>query len=164
VITDYNVFRHLEAVSFNLPPPRQIPHTNATLPYVLLGDQGYLLKEYLMRRYPTDNDRMCRQKEIFNYRLSRARRTVECAFGILVVKWRCLKTELQVDAHHVDKIVRTVCLLHNIILDKEAVDETVFMTQTSENHYSHDRSSRRKTVLHGGHMMYEAGLSNILTV
>jgi hypothetical protein len=64
-------------------------------------------------------------------------------WDILVAKWRYLKTELQVDAHHVDKIVRTVCLLHNIILDKEAVDETVLMTQTSEDHHSHDRGSRR---------------------
>jgi hypothetical protein len=97
VFTDSNEFRHLEAGSFNLPPPRQIPHTNVTLPYVLLGDQGYPLKEYLMRPYPTDNDRMCRQKQIFNFRLSRA--------------WRCLKTEKQVDANHVDKMVRTVCYI-----------------------------------------------------
>ena len=48
VFTESIVFRHLEAGSFNLPPPRQIPRTNITLPYVLVGDQGYPLKEYLM--------------------------------------------------------------------------------------------------------------------
>jgi hypothetical protein len=36
-----------------------------------------------------------------------------------------------------------VCLLHNIILNKEAVDERVLMTRTSEDHYSHERNSRR---------------------
>jgi len=50
-----------------------------------------------MRPYPTDNGRVSRQKEISNYRLSRERRRVECAFGILIAKWRCLKTELQVN-------------------------------------------------------------------
>jgi len=93
VFTESNVFRHLEAGSFNSPPPRQIPRTNVTSTCVLVGDQGYPLREYLRRPYPTDNGRVSRQKEIFNYRLSRARRTVECAFGIQVAKWRCLKTE-----------------------------------------------------------------------
>jgi DnaJ-class molecular chaperone len=39
VFTESSVFRHLEAGSFNLPPPRKIPRTNITLPYVLVGDQ-----------------------------------------------------------------------------------------------------------------------------
>jgi hypothetical protein len=129
VFTESSVFRHLEAGSFNLPPPRQIPRTSIALPFVLVGDQGYPLKEYPMRPYPTDNGRVSRQKEIFCYRLSRARRTVECAFGIPVAKWRYLKTELQVNPEHVDTIIRTVCLLHNIIIDKEGVNETVAMTQ-----------------------------------
>jgi hypothetical protein len=58
VFTESNVFHHSEAGSFNLPPLRQIPHTNITLPYVLVGDQGYPIKEYLMRPYPMDNGRM----------------------------------------------------------------------------------------------------------
>jgi hypothetical protein len=63
VFTESNVFRHLEAESFNLPPPRQIPRTNITLPYVLVGDQGYPLKECLMRPYPTDKGRVSGQKK-----------------------------------------------------------------------------------------------------
>ena len=93
VFTESIVSRHLEAGSLNLPPPRQIPRTNITLPYMSLGDQGYPLKEYL-RPYPTNNCRVSRQKEIFNYRLSTARRTTECAFGVLVVKLGCLNAEL----------------------------------------------------------------------
>uniref|UniRef100_A0A182R593 DDE Tnp4 domain-containing protein n=1 Tax=Anopheles funestus TaxID=62324 RepID=A0A182R593_ANOFN len=41
----------------------------------------------------------------FNESLSIARRCVECAFGILVAKWRCLKTELQVTPDHVTTII-----------------------------------------------------------
>ena len=66
MFTEYNVFRHLEAGSFNLPPPRQIPRTNITLQYVLVRDQLYPLKEYLMRPYPMDNGRVSRHKDIFN--------------------------------------------------------------------------------------------------
>ena len=32
VFTESNVFRHLEAGLFNLPPPRQIPRTNTEWP------------------------------------------------------------------------------------------------------------------------------------
>lgn len=46
---------------------------------------------------------------------------MECAFGILVAKWRCLKTELQIDPDKTDIVVKCVCILHNIIIDKEGV-------------------------------------------
>jgi len=156
VFTEFSVFRHLEAGSFNLPPPRQILRTNITLPFVLVGDQGYPLKEYLMRPYPTDNGSVS-TKEIFSYRLSRARRTVECAFGILVARWRCLKTELQVNPEHIDTIIRTVCLLHNIIIDKEGVNETVAMTQITPEDHSNVRSSNRYNRAKQMHVVYETG-------
>ena len=109
---------------------------------MLVGDQGYPLKQYLMRPYPTDNGRVSRQKEISNYRLSTARRRAECAFGILLAKCRCLKTELQVNPEHVDTIIKTVCLLQNIIIDKEGVKEIDAMTQTTPEDHSNVRSSR----------------------
>jgi hypothetical protein len=40
---------------------------------------------------------LSREEEIYNYRFSRARRTVECAFGIIAAKLRlpnkCIETE-----------------------------------------------------------------------
>jgi len=96
-----------------------------------------------MRPYPTDNDEVSRQKEIFNYRRSTARRTIEFAFAILVAKWRCLNIELQVNPEHVDTIIRIVCLLHNIMIDKEGVNETVAMTRITLEDHSTISSSRR---------------------
>jgi len=60
VFNDSTVFRHLGVGPFNLPPPRQIPRTIITLPYMLVCDQGYPLKGYLMRPYPKDNGRVSR--------------------------------------------------------------------------------------------------------
>jgi len=48
---------------------------------------------------------------------------VECAFGILLSKWRCLQTKLQVSPEHVDILVSAACLLHSLIIDKEGIDE-----------------------------------------
>nr|CAH7740880.1 unnamed protein product [Callosobruchus chinensis] len=141
VFSESNLFQHMETGSFPFPQPRQIPGSTMTLPYVILGDQGYPLKKYLLRPYPTGTAERPRETEIYNYRLSRARRTVECAFGILVSKWRCLKTELQVEPHHVDKLVLTACLLHNILIDKEGLDEGVLQKIDSTNIVENARST-----------------------
>ena len=77
-----------------------------------------------MRPYSTDIAAVCRENEVYNYRHSRAIRTVECAFGILVSKWKCLKNELQVSPEHVDKLVSAACLLHDLITDKEGIDKS----------------------------------------
>nr|CAH7729743.1 unnamed protein product [Callosobruchus chinensis] len=53
VFSEFNLFQHMETGSFPFPQPRQIPGSTRTLPYVILGDQGYPLKKYLLRPYPT---------------------------------------------------------------------------------------------------------------
>ena len=44
-----------------------------------------------------------------------------------------MKTELQVLPEHVDKLVLTACLLHNLIIDKEGIDEVAVQKITSSN-------------------------------
>jgi hypothetical protein len=48
------------------------------MPFVLVGDEAFALSEHVLRPYPNIN--WTRLKHIFNYRLSRARRIVECTF------------------------------------------------------------------------------------
>ena len=50
----------------------------------------------------------------FNYRLSRARRVVENAFGILANRFRCMHTTMCMDPDRVDLIVMACCILHNM--------------------------------------------------
>ena len=123
VFSQSNLYQHLESGSSPFPHPKQIPGTTTRLHYVILGDQGYPLKDYLMRPNSTDNAAVCRDIEVYNYRHSGAKRTVEYAFGIFVSKWRYLKTELQVSPEHVDRLVSAACLLHKLIIDKEGIDE-----------------------------------------
>jgi len=64
-------------------------NSNIPVPYMLVvDDTAFQLNEYTLRPYP--GNRLNRIREIFNKRLSRARRVVENAFGIMASKWRNL--------------------------------------------------------------------------
>lgn len=73
---------------------------------------GNLVKSYSSRA-------LNYQKRIFNYKLSRARRYVECAFGILTAKWHIFTTTIQQHAEAVDEVIKDCIVLHNFVLDKE---------------------------------------------
>lgn len=65
-----------------------------------------------MKAYPGNN--LTEERKHFNYRLSRARMTIECAFGRLKGRWRCLLKRLDNDITSVSEIVKSCCTLHNI--------------------------------------------------
>nr|XP_022909001.1 protein ALP1-like isoform X2 [Onthophagus taurus] len=86
-----------------LPENRKLPNSDVVLPHVLLGDDAYPLKKYLMKPYSKRN--LSREEEIFNYRLSRCRRTVECSFGIMTAKWRLLNKPIECHPDKTGKVL-----------------------------------------------------------
>ena len=60
--------------------------TGPALPYVMVGDEAFPLRRYLLHVRPYPGRNLEEQKAIFNYRLSRARRIVENAFRTLAAK------------------------------------------------------------------------------
>ncbi|KAB0790682.1 hypothetical protein PPYR_14874 [Photinus pyralis] len=101
----------LEESTLKIPKPTSLPSSEVVLPYFLVGDEAFPLKEYIMRPYPGRN--LNDQQKIFNYRLSRARQTIENTFGILVARWRLLKTTINAKVENVDNIVKCIVVLHN---------------------------------------------------
>ena len=93
------------------PPPKLLPKTNIVLPYVILGNEAYPLTLYLMRPFPRQD--LNEPKKIFNYRLSRARRCIECAFGILRAKRRILTTEIDISVLNCVQMIKVpvFCLI-----------------------------------------------------
>ncbi len=53
-------------------------------------------------------------ERIFNYRLSRARRVSENAFGIMANCWRCLLKPQEQNPKIIESIVSACCCLHNL--------------------------------------------------
>jgi len=53
------------------------------------------------------------KEKIFNYRLSRARRIVENAFGILATRFRVFLNTINMSPDKVDIITMAACSLHN---------------------------------------------------
>jgi len=62
-----------------IPEDKQLPGTSCLAPHVIVGDKAFCLKTYL---YPGSQSKGDNEKSNFSYRLSRARRVVENAFGI----------------------------------------------------------------------------------
>ena len=96
-----------------LPKPQPLPGDNVPMPYFLLGDDAFGLRTFLMKPYAQRN--LTRHERIFNYRLSRARRVVENAFGILANRFQVMLTTMFHSVKTVRLIVKTCCLLHNLM-------------------------------------------------
>lgn len=81
VFGDTDLREALDDGSANLPEATSFPHDDKPMPYCLVGDDAFPLRKYLMKPYPMRN--LSKEQRIYNYRLSRARRIIENAFGIL---------------------------------------------------------------------------------
>jgi hypothetical protein len=102
-----------------LPEYTVVPISEITLPHIFLGDEAYPLTTYLMK--PHSRTTLDESKAFLNYRLSRARHVVECAFGICAPKWRILDKAIETQLDTRVEIVKRIALLQNIIIDNEGL-------------------------------------------
>ncbi|XP_041373483.1 putative nuclease HARBI1 [Gigantopelta aegis] len=99
--------------TIGFPAPDPLPNDYKDVPYVFVVDDAFGLRKHMMKPYTlrglTDEER------IFNYRLSRARRVVENAFGILANRFQILLTTMQHHPSTVKIIVKACIVLHNLM-------------------------------------------------
>lgn len=100
----------------NIPEKKPLP--NDENGKVLVGDEAFALSKFVLRPYPSRN--LPVKQRIFNYRLSRARRMIECTFGILANKWRILHRPLDTNLEFTDFIIKACCMLHNFVRKHES--------------------------------------------
>jgi hypothetical protein len=86
----------------------------------MLRDEAYPLLPYFMK--PRERNSLTDRRRNFNARLSTARKTVACAFGILYSKWRITSKAMETEIELADKIAKYIRVLHNTIRETEGFE------------------------------------------
>ena len=95
-----------------------LPGSQIMFPYFIIGDGGFPLKTYLMRPYSRGIN-YGNQQKIFNYRLSRARRIIESAFGTLTNRWKIFESPLDWKLESSEIIILSTICMHNYLITDE---------------------------------------------
>lgn len=126
VFKESSLWKSIENQSLELPKDRPLPGTeNPNVPYFLVGDEAFGLHRHLMRPY--GGKQLTVQKRLYNYRHCRARRYVECTFGILSNKWMIFHRPLNVHVNFAVDIVKACVVLHNYVRARDgySVEDTL---------------------------------------
>ncbi len=114
IFEETTFFKALQQNQLNIPQSRPLPDgTSKLIPFTIVGDEAFSLSNHIMRPYA--GKQLPMKKRIFNYRLSRARRNIECTFGILANKWRIFHRPMDTSVDVSETIVKACCVLHNYV-------------------------------------------------
>lgn len=116
VFADSTLKQALTSNSLDLPSSSTISGISSKIEYHIVGDDAFPLTMRIMKPYPHRN--LVKEKRIYNYRLSRARRVVENAFGILAHRWRVFLTKIKLSPDKVTNVILAACCLHNFMVEK----------------------------------------------
>ncbi|KAL8565422.1 hypothetical protein ACOMHN_029115 [Nucella lapillus] len=119
--SDGGIFAHssigkaMATNALKFPPDARLPYADnlGPLPYVVVADEAFPLSKHILRPFPGRS--LSLDKRIFNYRLSRARRIVENAFGVLTARWRIFHAKMAVAPQLANDIVKATIVLHNLL-------------------------------------------------
>lgn len=113
VYAESDLRKALDSNVLNIPEEAPLPGTDEKFPFFVVADDAFPLQEHILKPYPHRN--MDHDEQIYNYRVSRARRCVESAFGIMANRFRVLLNPICLDPKKVDVIVLACCVMHNML-------------------------------------------------
>jgi len=114
--------------SLDIPADTHLSGSDIITPYVVVADDAFALKPHQMK--PFSYRQLTTEKQVFNYRLSRARRVVEHAFGILSQRFRVFGKAIPLSPEKAQVIAMAACCLHNFLL-RSRVSADCYMQDTS---------------------------------
>ena len=115
VFSNSSLKKGLDDNSLNIPPPLIMEGTTDKLHHHIIGEDAFPLRVETMKPYPHRN--LDHEKLIFNYCLSRARRVVENAFGILSNRFRVFLTTINLSPDKVTDLILAACCLHKFLVE-----------------------------------------------
>ena len=126
VFKNCSLSRALENDTLNIPSSKPLPGGDRPVPFMIVADDAFPLKESIMKPYSQIS--LTTPKRVFNYRLNRARRIVENAFGLLSNRLRIFMTPIDLEPD--TNIVTACCCLHNY-LREQTISRSVYMPHGS---------------------------------
>jgi len=104
----------LDQERLNIPDESFVISTSEQrIPFQVLGDEAFPLKKNLMKPYAART--LDRIKRIYNYRHCRARRPVECTFGIMAKKFEIFQRPMRLQPDKAITVTNACTVLHNFI-------------------------------------------------
>ncbi|KAK4887169.1 hypothetical protein RN001_003440 [Aquatica leii] len=131
VYKESTLYDAVERNALSFPPDSALPSRNKLIKYTFVADEAFSLTTRLMKPYSQKD--LTLNKRIFNYRLSRARRVVENAFGILSNRFRILLSPINLNPDKVELLTLTCCVLHNYLIQIQPYAKT-----TASDNYEND--------------------------
>lgn len=119
-ISDGGVFKNCDLwnttlqSSDSLPADRALPGRIFAVPYVIVADDAFALHKHIIKPYP-GHQQEGSKKRVFNYRVSRARRCSENAFGIMSSVFRVLRKPMLLGPEKATAITCACVYLHNFL-------------------------------------------------
>lgn len=124
----------------------------------LLGDSAYPLKKWLVTPYK-DNGHLRDQHRIFNKVHSKCRTTIERTFGLLKGRFRRLFYIDSLKPTNIVKYIMTACILHNICIQKNDVDDGMYVPENADSHENNNEDDSMDTET--GHSKRESLLNSL---
>ena len=113
IFNDSELNECIQDGTVGFPEPDPLPGDTEDMPYFLLGDDIFGLKSWMMK--PIPGKVLSREERIYNYRISRGRRVVENAFGVLAHIFQILLKPIAQDVDTAQLIVMCCVVLHNLM-------------------------------------------------
>lgn len=121
----------MDTNQLGLPPSKPLPERNLAVPYVLVADDAFALRQNLLKPYSQRGLTMVQR--VYNYRLSRTRRIIENVFGIMSARFRVLRKPIHFDADKTTKVTLACCVLHNYLM---TTNKRKYAPANSLDHYN----------------------------
>ena len=120
-----DLYEGITQKSLDIPKPRKLPKSGdacwdedsyEAVPFAIVGDNAFQLSNHMLKPYKGRS--LTDEQIILNYRLSRFRRCVENAFGILVARFRVFHSRINLwSTAKVNKVILAGVVLHNMLCE-----------------------------------------------
>ncbi len=114
-----------------------IPETpERAIKYHFVADDAFPLTLRISKPFPRSSPHLSTVEKVYNYRLSRARRTIENAFGHTSNVFRVLRSPITLNVKNATSVIKALVCLHNYLLtvDKGSYIQAGDIDSETEDH------------------------------